>query len=109
MERQRSLQQLEEMVALSGLKVKIVEEDDELREIYYQRGRKDTAARFLRECMDTLNPEQKKNAQLIIERDRTVASLRQVCEVHGDNDWPDGLNLSDVINNHLWSHLENPE
>jgi hypothetical protein len=37
----------------------------------------------------------------ISERERTIATLRMVCEQHGDNDWPDDLNLADVIEKHL--------
>lgn len=40
------------------------------------------------------------------QRCRAVSMLRQVCEAHGDNDWPDDLDLSDVIEKHLWRHLE---
>jgi hypothetical protein len=36
----------------------------------------------------------------------TVKVLRQVCEQHGDNDWPDDLHLADIIEKHLWRHLE---
>lgn len=41
----------------------------------------------------------------ILEREATVAALRQICEDHGDNDWPDNLYLPDVIEKHLEWHL----
>lgn len=41
-----------------------------------------------------------------VERADIVAMLRQVCEHHGDNDWSDDLHLGDVIEKHLWRHLE---
>ncbi|KKM67974.1 hypothetical protein LCGC14_1465690 [marine sediment metagenome] len=41
----------------------------------------------------------------ILQREATVAALRQVCEDHGDNDWPDNLHLADVIEKHLHRHL----
>lgn len=41
-----------------------------------------------------------------LERNAAVAILREVCEAHGDNDWPDDLHLRDVIDKHLWQHLE---
>ena len=76
----------------------------------YIAGRKAMAASIIRECWDELNPDEKKIANLIIERQEIVAMLRQVCENHGDNDWTDELNLADVIEKHLWRHLrENPE
>lgn len=40
------------------------------------------------------------------EIDETRAMLRRVCEDHGDNDWPDDLHLADVVEKHLWRHLE---
>jgi hypothetical protein len=43
-----------------------------------------------------------------LERNAAVAMLRQVCDEHGDNDWPDNLHLADVIEKHLWRNLERP-
>lgn len=40
------------------------------------------------------------------ERSAAVAMLRQVCAAHGDNDWSDNLHLADVLEKHLWRHLE---
>lgn len=45
-------------------------------------------------------------AALASERVRVVAKLREVCAEHGDNDWPDELDLVDVIEKHLWRHLD---
>lgn len=39
------------------------------------------------------------------ERQEIVSALRELCDEHGDNDWPDDLDLSDVIRNHLSPHL----
>ncbi|XXX79151.1 hypothetical protein WMF30_10295 [Sorangium sp. So ce134] len=39
------------------------------------------------------------------ERAHAVATLRRVCRDHGDNDWSDSLNLSDIIEKHLERHL----
>ncbi len=75
----------------------------------YQQGRKAMAATILRECWDELDPEKKDKANLIIERQQAVDILRQVCEDHGDNEWPDELHLADVIEKHLLRHLENKE
>lgn len=44
-------------------------------------------------------------AAWILEREATVAQLRQVCDDFGDNEWPDGLHLADVIEKHLARHL----
>lgn len=42
----------------------------------------------------------------VAERQEAIAKLREVCAAHGDNDWPDDLNLADVIEKHLFRHLE---
>ena len=63
---------------------------------------------FLRECWAELNPANKGKANWFLERHEVLEMLRQVCEEHGDNDWPDDLHLADVIEKHLWRHLEDP-
>lgn len=45
-------------------------------------------------------------ARLIAERELVVSLLRRICADHGDNDWDDDLNLSDVIEKHLARYLE---
>ena len=40
------------------------------------------------------------------ERTAVVALLREICQDHGDNDWPDNLHLYDVIDKHLLRHIE---
>ncbi len=44
----------------------------------------------------------------VAERTEAIAMLRQVCERHGDLDWPDDLHLADIIEKHLWNSLEAP-
>lgn len=41
----------------------------------------------------------------IKERQTAVTALRDLCEKFGDNDWPDNLDLGDVIEKHLARHL----
>ncbi len=48
-------------------------------------------------------------AKLQNELEEVRASLREVCRDHGDNDWDDDLNLSDVIEKHLAPYLEAEE
>lgn len=45
-------------------------------------------------------------ARWVLERERAVAALRDVCAEHGDNDWADNLSLADAIEKHLLRHLE---
>jgi hypothetical protein len=40
-----------------------------------------------------------------IERKGIIAALRELCAAFGDNDWPDDLDLRDVIEKHLGKHL----
>lgn len=45
-------------------------------------------------------------AAWVIEREQTVQALRGICDVYGDNDWSNSLNLADVVNKHLLCHME---
>ena len=45
-------------------------------------------------------------AYLIDERARTVKALRKLCETLGCNDWPDNLDLGDIIEKHLERTIE---
>jgi hypothetical protein len=40
------------------------------------------------------------------ERKQAIAVLRELCGKFGDNDWPDDLYLSDIIEKHLGDYLE---
>lgn len=40
------------------------------------------------------------------ERAEAIATLRAVCERVGDDEWPDNLHLSDIIEKHLVRHME---
>jgi hypothetical protein len=40
-------------------------------------------------------------AKLASEREAAIATLRRLCDDLGDNDWPDDLHLSDIIEKHL--------
>lgn len=40
-----------------------------------------------------------------LEREQTISALRELCAVFGDNDWPEDLNLADVVEKHLGKHL----
>jgi hypothetical protein len=41
-----------------------------------------------------------------VERKGAIRLLREICEAHGDNDWPDDLQLEDILEKHLLRHLE---
>jgi hypothetical protein len=79
----------------------------ESEEQAYNDGIRQAAVMMMGEILSMIGRQPATEA-LILERERAqvVNILRQVCEEHGDNDWPDNLNLSDVIEKHLWRHLE---
>ena len=74
----------------------------------YIRGNRAAWVELLRLSLKNLGYESKESGESawIIERERAVSALRSVCEDHGDNDWPDDLDLSDVIEKHLAYHLD---
>ena len=41
----------------------------------------------------------------ILERENALVALRNVCNEYGDNDWPDGLHLADIIDKHLHRNM----
>lgn len=45
-------------------------------------------------------------AKWIVEREQTIARLREACADWGDNDWTETLHLRDVIDKHLLRHLD---
>ena len=60
-------------------------------------------------CLRQLGYEGRTSASLLAEREAAVAMLREVCDQHGDNDWDNDLHLADVIEKHLFNHLEADE
>jgi hypothetical protein len=77
------------------------------QELIYTDGQRAAYVDVLRHCCRELgvdDPEADK-IRWIAQREMTVSMLRQVCEQHGDNDWPDDAYLPDVIEKHLWRHL----
>lgn len=40
-------------------------------------------------------------ATLILERQETIAKLRDLCNEYGSNEWPENLHLADIIEYHL--------
>jgi len=79
----------------------------ESEEQAYNDGIRQAAVTMMGEILRMIGRQPATEA-LVLERERAkvVNILREVCEEHGDNDWKDNLNLSDVIEKHLWKHLE---
>jgi hypothetical protein len=72
----------------------------------YEAGRRSVWLQILKEATGALGGEHSASGRWLIERTEAVAVLRQVCEKYGDNDWPDNLNLADVIAKHLERNLD---
>jgi hypothetical protein len=72
----------------------------------WERGRKAAYIAIGRNCLRALGFDNAEAASIahiawIDERQAAVSALRDLCETFGDNDWPDELHLSDVIEKHL--------
>lgn len=81
----------------------------EAEEKSYLEGQRSVWVSMLLTCLKNLGYDDPaaKQAQWITEREETIAVLRSVCRTHGDNDWDENLHLGDVIDKHLYKHLEN--
>ncbi len=72
----------------------------------YELGRKSAFRSLLGECLREVGTDARTAHGWQLERAELVAALRNLCEDYGDNEWPDELNLSDVINKHLLPYLD---
>ena len=74
----------------------------------YEGGRRSAARRLLFMALELLGFEgtEGERNKWILERERAVATLRDLCKQWGDNDWESNLDLGDVIVKHLAIHLE---
>lgn len=81
-------------------------------ELARQSGRRSLARELASALIADLGDEdgdwEKRAARLALQLDSARAALRGVCADHGDNEWPDSLILSDVIEKHLGRHLDDP-
>ena len=77
----------------------------ESEESAYIRGGKAVWRKLFAESLRELGQEVN-GAALLDERNDAIATLRELCEEYGDNDWPDDLHLSDIIEKHLSRYLE---
>lgn len=74
---------------------------NEQEEAAYILGQKSLARELLSLALKELNGEDLTLEGLIAERVDAIATLRRVCRDLGDNDWPDNLHLSDIMEKHL--------
>lgn len=80
---------------------------NELQEMIYEQGSRAALCSILSQCLNQLGYQsgESTKAGWILEREATVAALREVCGGYGDNNWANELHLADVVNKHLLPHL----
>lgn len=78
---------------------------NDAEEAAFIRGEKAMARRLLSMALRELHGEELTPERLIAERADAIATLRRICDEHGDNDWEDNLHLSDILDKHLHRHL----
>lgn len=73
-----------------------------------QRGRRRAYLEILRVCQQDLDVRDPavQLRKLMEEREQAISSLREICGLIGDNDWPDDLHLYDILEKHLAVHLD---
>lgn len=82
------------------------EKSDDQREENYENGKRAVYLEVIRHCYrEMMQGEEILPESYVIERTEAVQTLRHLCEEFGNNNWPDNLNLSDVIEKHLGRHL----
>jgi hypothetical protein len=74
----------------------------------FENGCRMVATSILSSCLLRLGykGDMAEHSRWILERERAISTLRQVCKEFGDNDWETNLDLSDIIKKHLERHLE---
>jgi hypothetical protein len=77
-------------------------------EVAYGQGSRSAWRIMLSECLRQLGYKSSdaEKTKWIIEREEAIAALRRICAAHGDNDWPETLNLADILDKHLDRHLD---
>lgn len=81
---------------------------EERRESAYLLGNRAAWCKVLSECFLALgydNPDIE-HVKWIAEREEAIAQLRTICGEYGDNDWDNNLHLADILEKHLYKHLE---
>jgi len=77
---------------------------NEAEDALWMEGNRAAYRHMFQTCAQALGEKSDLTA-LQIERGRAIAALRDACREFGDNDWPDNLDLSDIIEKHLVRHL----
>ncbi len=83
-------------------------DEDESDELAWTRGQRAALTSMLAKILGDLGYQDTEatRSKWIVEREQTIAKLREVCGDHGDNDWTETLHLADIIDKHLARQLE---
>jgi hypothetical protein len=78
-----------------------------MSEADYELGNRAAWLAMLAECLRHLGVDDVEagKARWVKEREETIAQLRILCDVVGDNNWTESLYLADVVEKHLARHL----
>ena len=84
-----------------------------LNESYYLRGQRSILVKQLRDILRSLDANGgnfdsyyiTETVRLKSEREDVISVIRMVCEDYGDNQWDESMHLGDVIDKHLYKHL----
>jgi hypothetical protein len=72
----------------------------------FERGHRSAWKKLLDLALRELGYDVKAQVRAVQEREDTVRLLRTICRDFGDNEWADDLYLRDIVEKHLWRHLE---
>lgn len=75
-------------------------------EVAYDVGRRQAGMEILSAVLNCVGRPERTKDDWRLERARIVNRLRDICHDHGDNDWDEEDSLEDVLERHLWDHLE---
>lgn len=80
---------------------------NEAEEGIWVRGHKAAYEAMLGDCLRAIGIDDPtaQAAAYLEERIAVIAYLRGICAEYGDNDWPDDLHLSDIIEKHLMNYM----
>lgn len=78
----------------------------EVEDEAYTAGRKAEARHILQMLLPDIESEAVRTALILRdERERAIVALRDLCMYVGDSDWPDELDLADIIDKHITKHV----
>ena len=81
-------------------------EEPSQHELGYMAGRRQAGLELLGKALDLVGGPHPREEAWREERAEIVGKLRDICGRFGSNAWEDNENLADVLERHLWDHLE---